>query len=148
MYWIGSLTKDRLERTLSGNLSSHNVEDFRSESKFQCQQVRQQDFDEIAELGDFMQSSEKFAILSVQGDSERHLVLFSLDAIVDHIIDNGLVLLMFLSLGLALAAFDVFFNALIDQDLGELILGSLDIELPCGLEGILQGFIIVVEVEV
>lgn len=114
MYWIGSLTKDKKEGTLSGNLFSDDAEDFSSEADIQSQQVRQQNFYELVELSNFIQSSKKFAILSVQRDSQRHFVLLGLNAIVDNIIDNCLVLLMFLGLGLALAAFNVFFDTFVD----------------------------------
>jgi len=52
------------------------------------------------------------------------------------------------SFSLAFTAFDVFFNTLIDQNLSELVLGGFDIELSCGLEGIFQSFIIIIEIEV
>ena len=55
---------------------------------------------------------------------------------------------MLLSPARALAAFDVFFNALVDEYFSELILGGFDVELSGGLEGVLQSFVIVVEVEV
>lgn len=55
---------------------------------------------------------------------------------------------MLLTLFLRPAALNELLNALIHQDLGELISGSPDVELPLRPECILECLIVIIEVEV
>lgn len=70
------------------------------------------------------------------------------DAVLDHEVDNSLVLIMLGASFLGPAALDELLNTLVDQNLGELVAGSADVELLSRLQGILECLIVVIEVEV
>jgi hypothetical protein len=110
--------------------------------------VGNEDFDEIVEVGYFEDPCEEFSVEGVQGDSQGHLVLLAADAGVDNKVDYFLVLFVLLRLGLGSAALNVLLDALIDQDLRKLVLSSPHVELSGCPEGVLEGLIVVVEVEV
>lgn len=110
--------------------------------------MRKQYLYKAIELRNFGDLGEEMAVMGVQGNPQGHFVLSSGNAVFDNIVDDCLVLLMFFGFSFTAAAFDIAFNALVDQNLSELVLGVLDIELSSGSEGILECLIIVVEVEI
>lgn len=110
--------------------------------------MRKQYLYKAIELRNFGDLGEEMAVMGVQGNPQGHFVLSSGNAVFDNIVDDCLVLLMFFGFSFTAAALDIAFNALVDQNLSELVLGVLDIELSSGSEGILECLIIVVEVEI
>lgn len=108
----------------------------------------QQILNKVIELRPFENNAEELHVTGVQSDPQGHLVLSRTQTVSNHIIYHCFVLVMFFHLGLPLTAFDVAFNALVDQYFCELVLASPNVELPGGLESVPQSFVVVVEVEV
>lgn len=110
--------------------------------------MRKQNFYKIIEFCNFGDLGKEMAIIGIQGNPQGHFVLSSSNAVFDNIVNDCLVLLMFFGFSFTAAAFDIAFNALVDQNLSEFVLGVFDVELSSGSEGILECLIIVVEVEI
>lgn len=107
-----------------------------------------EDFHEIVELGYLEDPGEEIAVMRIDSDPQRHFVLAIGNAIFDHILNHFFVLVVSLVLLFGPAAVDVSLDALVDEDLCELIFGRFDIELSGGFEGEVKGLVIVIEVEV
>ena len=110
--------------------------------------MRDKDFHEIVELSYFEDPCEEIAVVRVDGNTQRHFVLAIGDAVFDHVVDHFFVLVVGFVLFFSSAAFDVSLDALVHQNLCELVFGRFDIELSCSFEGVVQSLVVVVEVEV
>ena len=82
-----------------------------------------EDFHKIIELGYFEHSGKEIAVMCINGNSQRHFVLAIGNAIFDHILNHFFILVMGLVLFFSSATLNVSFNALIDENLCELIFG-------------------------
>lgn len=70
------------------------------------------------------------------------------NAVLNHVVHDSLVFVVLGTAFLGPAALNELLNALIDQYLSELVTRGADVELLSGLEGVVEGLIVVVEVEV
>ena len=134
----------RLLGTFRWDLLGYDLQDLASEVNVKAEKMGQQDFQELVELCDVEDISEKLSIEGFNSDSQWHFVLSTADAGLNDIIDNFLILKMLICFLGSFATLDILLNALIDQNLGKLIFGIFDIEFPGGFEGILQSLIIIV----
>jgi hypothetical protein len=90
--------------------------------------MRQEILHEFVELPNGKDSGEELPVFGLQCYTHGHFVLSVAETGLDHVIDDGLVLAVLLR-GRSLAALDVFLDAFVHQDFGELILGLFDVEL-------------------
>jgi hypothetical protein len=86
--------------------------------------------------------------MSIKCDSEGQPVLALTETVLDDKVDNGFVLLVLGTAFLRPAAFNELFNALIDEDDRELIATVGDVELRLRAQGVLEGLVVVIEVEI
>ena len=68
------------------------VEDWVSETEVNVEQVRQQEFDHFIELHDSIESSEKFEVLGLDGDTQGESVFALVDVVIDAETDDVSVL--------------------------------------------------------
>ena len=91
--------------------------------------MRQQVLNEIVELSHSKHPRKEISIKSIKCDSKWQSVFSLANAILDHKINNGLVLLMFGSAFLSSATLNELLNALIDENDRELVFTVGDVEL-------------------
>lgn len=137
-----------------GGIEDFLFADFRekvlSKLDFEVVELRQQELHKLVEVHVGDDSPGELEVHGVERDAERELVLLPPETLLDHLVDNLLVLLVDGLGGIGLVGpnlLDVVLDALVDEHLHEVAV-LLDVKVVAGVQRVVQRLLVVIKVVV